>query len=165
MPGDRTAPAVNGTPPFQRVSFSFVDASEDIRSIALQLPPGSTAAQIEAIATQLQALTNASLFKVEVTASYASSPDAGEALAELHESVYDNVAMLLKDQVNHSQNFFVPAPILDLVPADSDTPIGLELLALILALTAALEQGTTDDWQAVSARYTERREKNQRVLI
>lgn len=165
MPGTRTAGTVDGTPPFQRVSYSFVDASEDIRSIAIQLPPGSTAAQIEAIGAQLQLLTNASLFKIEVTASYASAPDAGNAIEELHESVFDNVAMLLKDQVNHSQNFFVPAPILDLVPADSDTPIGLELVALVLALTAALEQGTTDDWQAVSARYTERREKNQRVLI
>src|ERR1041384_1303111 len=160
MPGTRTAPAVDGTPPFQRATFSLIDSTEDIRSISIQLPPGATAAQIQAIATQLQDLTNASLYRVEVNAVYDSAPDPGNALEEVHISVFDNVVILLKDQLNHSLNFFVPAPVTDLQPADSDTPDTTELLALGIALTAALEQGTTDDWQNVSARYTERREKN-----
>lgn len=165
MAGTRTAPTVDGTPPFQTASYSFIDASEDIRSVSIQLPPGSTAAQIEAIGNQLQLLSNASLYKVEVKAVYGSTPDVGNADAVVHMSVYDNVVVLFKDQLNHSQDIFVLAPITDLQPTDSDTPDGTELLALGIAVTNALEQGTTDDWQAVSARYTERREKNQRTYI
>lgn len=165
MPGTRTAPAVDGTPPYKFASYQFVDSTEDIRSVGVQLPAGTTATQIDAIATQLQALTNASLFKVEVKEIYGSVPDPGNALAAVHISVYDNVVVLFKDQLNHSQDVFVPAPTTDLQPDDSDTPVAAELLALILAVTNALEEGTTDDWQAVSARYTERREKNQRTFI
>lgn len=164
MPGTRTAPTVDGTPPFQRASYSLIDASEDVRTISIQLPVGATAAQIEAIGTQLQDLTNASLFQIEVNQVYGSQPDPGNALEAVHLSVFDNVVLLLKDQLNHSQNFFVPAPVTDLQPADSDTPVVSEILALGIALTAGLEQGTTDDWQLVSLRYTERREKNQRVF-
>lgn len=165
MPGTRTAPTVDGTPPFQQVSFQFIDSTEDIRSVSIQLPPGATAAQIEAIAAALQARSNASLFKIEVKEVYASTPDVGNALAEVHISVFDNVVVLFKDQLNHSQDIFVLAPITALQPDDSDTPVGTQLTAIILAVTSALEQGTTDDWQAVSARYTERREKNQRTFI
>jgi len=165
MPGTRTAPTVDGTPAFQNVSFQFIDSTEDIRSVSVQFPPGTTAAQIEAIAIALQAKSNASLYNIEVTAKYSSAPDVGNALPEVHISVYDNVVVLFKDQVNHSQDIFVLAPITTLQPDDSDTPVGTQLTALILAMTAALEQGTTDDWQAISARFTERREKNQRTFI
>lgn len=165
MPGTRTAGTVDGTPPFQRAAFSLMDSTEDVRTISIQLPPGATAAQIETIATQLQSLTNATLFKVEVIDVYGSAPDAGNALEEVHISVFDNVVILLKDQLNHSQNFFVPAPIADLQPTTGDTPVTAELLALGLALVTAMEMGTTDDWQTVSARYTERREKNQRTFM
>ena len=165
MPGTRTAPTVDGTPPFQYASYQFIDSSEDVRSVGVQHPPGATAAQIEAIGVQLQALSNASLFKITVQAVYGSTPDVGNALAAVHISVYDNVVVLFKDQLNHSQDIFVVAPIADLQPTDSDTPVPAELTALILAVTNGLEQGTTDDWQAVSARYTERREKNQRTYI
>lgn len=165
MPGTRTAPAVDGTPPYVYVGYKFIDATEDVRTIGIQLPSGATAAQIESIGTQLQALSNASLFSIEVKQIYASVPDVGNALAAVHISVYDNVVMLLKDQENHSQDLFIVAPTTALQPDDSDTPDGTALTALILAATAALEEGTTDDWQAVSARFTERREKNQRTYI
>jgi hypothetical protein len=165
MPGTRTAPTVDGTPPFQNVSYQFIDSTEDIRSVSIQFPPGTTSAQIEAIAVALQARSNASLFNIEVKASYTSAPDVGNALAEVHISVYDNVVVLFKDQVNHSQDIFILAPITDLQPTDSDTPVASQLIAIILAVTTALEQGTTDDWQAISARFTERREKNQRTFI
>ena len=165
MPGTRTAPTVDGTPPYQTASYQFIDASEDVRSISIQFPPGTTATQINSVGTQLQALSNASLFKIEVKQVYGSTPDVGNALAVVHMSVFDNVVVLFKDQLNHSQDVFVVAPTTDLQPTDSDTPDGTELTALILAVTAGLEQGTTDDWQAVSARYTERREKNQRTYI
>jgi len=165
MPGTRTAPTVDGTPPYQNASFTFIDHTEDVRSISLQFPPGTTAAQIDSVGTALQARSNASLFKIEVKQIYGSTPDVGNALAEVHISVYDNVVVLFKDQLNHSQDLFVPAPTTALQPDDSDTPIGSALTAIILAVTAGMEQGTTDDWQAVSARFTERREKNQRTYI
>lgn len=165
MAGVRSAPTVDGTPPFQTASYRFIDSTEDIRTVSIQFPPGTTAAQIEAVGTQLQALSNASLFQIDVRAVYASTPDVANADPVVHISVFDNVVVLFKDQLNHSQDIFVVAPTTDLQPDDSDTPVGSELTALILAVTNGLEQGTTDDWQAVSARYTERREKNQRTFI
>jgi len=165
MAGVRTAPTVDGTPPWQNVSFAFIDSSEDKRSISGQFPPGTTAAQIEAIAAALQTRSNASLYEVRVTAAYSSQPDVGNADAVAHISVFDNVVMLFKDQANHSQDFFIPAPTTDVQPTDSDTPDTTELLPLGLVITNALEQGTTDDWQVISARYTERREKNQRTYM
>jgi len=165
MPGTRTAGTVDGTPPFQRVSFAFIDATEDIRSVSIQVAAGATAAQINAIANQLQLHSNASLYKITVEAVYDSQPDPGNALDEVHISVFDNVVVLFKDQENHSQDIFIVAPTTDLQPANSDTPDTTELLALGVAVTAALEEGTTDDWQAVSARFTERREKNQRTFM
>ena len=165
MPGTRTAPTVSGTPPFQQASYQFIDHTEDVRSISIQFPPGTTAAQINSVGTALQSHSNASLFKIEVKQVYGSTPDVGNALPEVHISVYDNVVVLFKDQLNHSQDVFVLAPTEDLQPDDTDTPVGGELTSLILAVTAGLEQGTTDDWQAVSARFTERREKNQRTYI
>lgn len=165
MPGTRTAPTVDGTPPYQVVSYQFIDASEDIRSVSVQFPPGTTPGQIEAIAAQLQSKSNASLFNIKVSAAYSSPPGAGNALEAVHLSVYDNVVVLFKDQLNHSQDIFIPAPIEALQPADSDTPDASQLTGLILVVTTALEEDTTDDWQAVSARFTERREKNQRTFI
>lgn len=165
MAGTRTAPTVDGTPPWQDVSFRFVDASEDVRSVSGQFPPGTTAAQIEAIAAALQTRSNASLFEVRVTDSYASAPDAGNADPVVHISVFDNVVMLFKDQENHSQDFFIPAPTSDVQPENSDQPDTAELIPLGLVIVNALEMGTTDDWQTISARFTERREKNQRTLM
>lgn len=165
MAGTRTAPTVDGTPPWQNVSFMFIDASEDSRAISGQFPPGTTAAQIEAIAAALQTRSNASLYRVDVTASYASQKDPGNADPVVHLSVYDNVVMLFKDQENHSQDFFIPAPTTEVQPDGSDTPDTTELLALGIVIVNALEQGTTDDWQVISARFTERREKNQRTFM
>lgn len=165
MAGVRTAPTVDGTPGYQHVAFRFIDSTEDVRSVAIQFPPGTTAAQIEAVATQLQALSNASLFEVIVEGRYSSVPDVANADNVVHISVFDNVVVLFKDELNRSQDIFVVAPTTALQPDNSDTPDGTELTALILAVTNGLEQGTTSDWQAVSARFTERREKNQRTYI
>jgi len=165
MAGTRTAPTVDGTPPWQNVSFQFIDSSEDIRSVSIQFPPGTTAAQIEAVAAALQTRSNASLFNIEVKAAYASAPDAGNADPVVHLSVFDNVVMLFKNQLNQSQNIFIVAPTTDVQPTGSDTPDTTELIPLGLVVVNALEMGTTDDWQVISARYTERREKNQRTYM
>lgn len=165
MAGTRTAPAIDGTPPWQNVSFHFIDNTEDSRAISGQFPPDTTAAQIEAIAAALQTRSNASLYRVDVTSSYSSQPDPGNADPVVHLSVYDNVVLLFKDQLNHSQNFFIPAPTEAVQPDNSDTPDTAQLLALGIVIVNALEEGTTDDWQVISARFTERREKNQRTFM
>ena len=165
MPGTRTAPTVNGTPTFSRVSVRMIDASQDIRSVAWQLGLGATNAQIEAAVDNIQDYSNASMFQIEVTAVYNSAPAVTNALAEVYPSVYDNVVLLYKDALNNSQNIFIPAPTTDLQPSGSDSPDPVTL-ALIRASFAATMNGTgTAGWAPISARFSERREKNQRIFI
>lgn len=165
MPGTRTAPAVDGTPLYDKLAIHYVDASGDTRSDSLQIDPTATNAQIESLVNLIQAQSNASIYKVERTAAYSSNAQPASALAEVYPSVYDNVVLLFKTPMNQSQNTFIPAPDADIMPTDSDVPDVVALLPLRLAWQAVLEGTGTVDWQSVSARFTERREKNQRVLI
>lgn len=165
MPGTRTAPAVNGTPSFSRVSVTLIDASGDIRTVSWQMGPGVTNAQIEAAVDNIQDYSNASMYKVEVSAVYNSAPQQTSALAEVYPSVYDNVVLLYKDALNNSENVFIPAPTTELQPSGSDTP-DTTVLAGIRASFAATMNGTgSAGWTPISARFTERREKNQRIFI
>ena len=87
----RTAPAVDGTPDFQKVSFAWIDASGDLRSDSLQVPAAATSAQIEAFAEALADISNAVLYKIEVSAVYNSVPDKSSAVEAPKDSVYDNL--------------------------------------------------------------------------
>lgn len=165
MPGTRTAPAVDGTPLYDNLSIHYVDASGDTRSDTLQIDPTATNAQIETLVNLIQAQSNASIYKVERKAVYNSNPLPSSALAEVYPSVYDNVVLLWKTPTNQSQNSFIPAPDSDIMPPDSDVPDIAALTPLTLAWANVLQGTGSVDWQAVSARFTERREKNQAVKL
>jgi len=165
MPGTASAPTVDGTPLYDRVSVHYVDASGDIRSDTIQIDPGTTDAQIQTMVGLIQGNSNASIYKVERTAVYASAPNPTNAVSAVYPSVYDNVVLLFKTLLNQSQNIFIPAPDEDIMPADSDSPDTAALIPTVVAIINVLEGTGTTDWSGVSARFTERREKNQRVLL
>lgn len=161
----RTAPALTEDPNFSLIHSRWVDASGDIRSISLQIDPTATDTQIDALLDNTQTASNASLFHVEVGRVWSSNPSKASATAGVYPSVYDNVVILMKTPTNFSRNWFVPAPDATIMPSDSDLPIIIASSTLALSVSAVLEGTSTADWDAVSARFTERREKNQRVLI
>ena len=159
----RTAPAVDGTPDFQKVSFAWIDASGDLRSDSLQVPAAATSAQIEAFAEALADISNAVLYKIEVSAVYNSVPDKSSAVDAPKDSVYDNLVTLAKTALNASQRAFLPAPEggIFVTGTDQIDPANVDLGTMFTAFLALIGAGYT----IVSARYTERREINEAVKI
>lgn len=161
----RTAPAINGTPSYQRVSFHWVDASGDMRSDSADLPAGATVAQIEDVVEEMAANSGASLWKVEQAAVYEGDSSKTNANPTApRNSVYDNVVGLLRNTTTRkTQNAFIPAPSPTLFSPDTtdnpDTdPTGV--LAGIMSVWEVMLGAAA--WVPVSARYTERREMNTR---
>lgn len=159
----RTAPAVNGTPQFKKVSFRWIDFSGDKRSDSLQIPAAATDAQIEAMAEALADGSNASLYAVVPEFWYNSTPDKTNAVNEPKDSVFDNMVMLAKTAANLSQRGFIPAPIDGLFAPTTDqpNPASTELVAIMTAFLALVGAG----YSIVSLRYTERREINEAVNV
>lgn len=159
----RTAPVVDGTPDYQKVSLAWIDASGDLRSDSIQVPAAATAAQIEAFAEALADISNASLYRIEVSAVYNSVADKSDAVDAPKDSVYDNLVTLAKTNLNASQRAFLPAPEGAIFVAGTDTidPANVDLAAMFTAFLALIGAGYT----IVSARYTERREINEAVKI
>jgi len=160
--GTRTAPAVNGTPQYQLASFAFVDVSGDVRSVAIQGPAAATNAQWEAIAQAFEDATQASNWQINVQFVYEGDKDPGSAVAGSRDSVYDNVTNLLKNTARVSRDVFIPAPASEIMNGDLDeiNAASTELAAFYTALLAV-----STGFTVRSARYTERREINKRVLI
>lgn len=159
----RSAPTVDGTPGYYRISMHWIDASGDKRSISVQTE-SAEAEDVEAFVAQAQLLSNASLYEVEVTQVYAGTPAKANATAGVYPSVYDNVVVLYKTPNNFSQNAFIPAPDASIMGTDSDVPIVANLTAFNTTFLA-LANGGLVTYTPISARFTERREKNQRVMI
>jgi len=161
----RTAPTVNGTPTFQRVSFHFIDATGDQRSDSYNVPAAATVAQIEAAGAAIAASSHASLWKIETTAVYEGNSSKTNADTGVeNNSVFDNVVILFRNPTTRAtQDGFVPAPAVELfVSADSDTPDtdpAGDLAGVASAIEAMLGAAA---WNVISARYTERREMNTR---
>lgn len=160
--GTRTAPTINGTPSYQLASFAFVDVSGDVRSVAIQGPAGATNAQWEAIAAAFQDATQASLWSANIQDVYEGDKDPGNGVSGSRDSVFDNVAVLLKNTSRVSRDAFIPAPAPEIMNGalDEIDPASTELAALFTAILAV-----SSGFTVRSARYTERKEINKRVLI
>lgn len=159
MPGTRSAPVVNaGTPNRVTLSVRMQDFGGDKRSVSLDVPNAVTDAQIDAYVDALQALTNSTVYEIEKGQKYTSVPMQANALNDSRESVYDNVVLLLKDvSINKAQDAFVPAPINTLIDDGDVVDTSLVAYETWRDATDALLAG---NYEAVSVRFTERREKN-----
>lgn len=158
----RTAPVVDGTSPFQRVSFHWIDYTGDQRSDSLVVEAATTAAAIEAAAVALGAASHANLWKVEVTGVYEG--DASKTNAETganNTSVFDNIVALVRNTATRqTQNIFIPAPEAVLFDgADTDVPDTDPAGALATTIAAVMGL-LAAAYNPISARFTERREIN-----
>lgn len=158
-----TASAVDGTGDYARVSFSFIDWTGDPRSISALVPAGVTAGQIQGVAEALGEYSHAVLWKVEVTQVYEGSSSKTGASDDGRASVYDNVVVLFRNPTTRqTQDMFVPAPVeLLFIPAtDSPNTDPTSDLAVLSSLWENMLGAAA--YNPISARYTERREINQR---
>lgn len=161
----RTAPSVTAAPQRLQISVFLVDASGDKRSVTLNTTNVSvTDAQINAYVDALAAITQANAYGVSVERLYVTSASRSDALVGQRNSVYDNIVTLFKNpaQINGAVNGFIPAPVPALLVGNTDTPnpsgAGYD------TYTDAVEVILGSGWDDESMRYTERREKNERVI-
>lgn len=151
----RTAPTVDGSPTFKRVSVTVYDYTGEQRTDSYQLDAAATEAQIEAFVAALQVTSNATIWRVQVAGVYNSVGDPSNADEEVWEEASANVVLLAKDVSNNSQDWYIPAPSNDLFlegtenidPANTD--LG-DVLTAILAMRSG--------FSFVSARFTSRRD-------
>lgn len=163
----RTAPTVNGTPTYQQVSMTFIDYTGDVRSISFNVPAAATVAQIEAAAEAIADGSNASLFKISTSAVYEGNGSKTNATSGAnHSSVFDNMVLLYRNPTTRAtQDGYVPAPVDDLFIEGTDDPNtdpAGDLAGIISAIEGMLGAAA---WNAISARFTERREINQRTRL
>jgi len=154
----RTAPTVDGVPNERAVSFSFIDASGDERSVRIVNDVAATNAEIEALAAALAAATNASLWRVKSEQLYIGAKQASDATNQTYPSNYDNVVINLKLSTLVTQQGYIPAPQGVMIPAGDVVDVSN---ALYTAVRDAYLTVVGSGYAAQSVRFTERREKNE----
>lgn len=163
----RSAPNVNGVPTYEAVSIRLIDASGDLRTVTLQSEGTLTAAEVQSYVDAFQAITNASIYEVQVNDVYWSKPTKSLATDAPKDSVFDNIVILAKASPLLAQNGFVPAPVSGVFVDGTDNPdladtalqtFATELLSVLNG--GALGSGTYDIFQY---RYSERSEINTAV--
>lgn len=161
MPGTRTAPTVDGTGTFGRISMSLVDAQGDIRSISLIVDQAISAANQEALVAATQLITNASVYSVEFTKVYSGARATSNASDTVVNSVFSNIVYHVKASPTSSQRAYVPAPVDAVFVAGTDTPdiVDTDLAAWFGSVLTAVGGAYTGQ----SVRYTERREVNDAI--
>jgi len=156
----RSAPTVDGTPNLKKVSMTFVDRSDDQRTVSQYIEAAATAAQIEGLVAAAAAASNANIFRVEVSDVYNAARVSSQALAAEENSVFDNVVLLMKESSSPSgTDTFLPAPVRAVFVGDSDNINNTN--ALYTAWRDACVLVGLGTLVPISVRYTERREKNQ----
>lgn len=162
MPGTRTAPTVDGTFTFVKVSISLMDWTGDIRTDTYQFDAGSTNAQIETFVAATQAISNSTIYAVEVRQTYNSQPEQTNALEEVWENAQDNLTILAKNALNVGFNTFVPAPINAIFIENTEEidPTNTALLAYLTSITP-MKAG----YNLISARLSHRKQIGKAVKL
>lgn len=158
MAGTRTAPTVDGSPNKVILSLSVIDASGDKYSDSLLLTSVPLDADIEALVAAYQAVTQASVYRVNVQVQYEGDIDADNAETDQRNSVKDGINLLFKDLTTfQTQTPRVVAPIPEVMQGNQDIPL-LTYAAMITYIAEAGDILTAYALQ--SAQYTERRERS-----
>jgi len=162
MPGTRTAPTVDaGTATFVRVTLALIDSRGDKRSVSIRASAAIVPAAIETLTAAIQAATNASVYRVGFTYVYEGDALGSNASEAVVESVYDNVAINFKDVAgNRQQTVYIPAPVGDII-LDGDIVDTAD--AIYTAVRDAYDTALAGDYTPITARFTERRDKNDAV--
>lgn len=155
---------MTGNPNFKTATFRFVDARGDKTAVSVSTLLTATTAQIAALRTALGNATNANLYEVQITETFAGLPLASLALDQVFTNTDSVVNILFKNQVTlESAPFEIPAPAGGMIIAnesvDTEDP-------LFIAVSEAVQDVLGDlAWVAYTARFTERRNINKAVQV
>jgi len=164
MAGTRTAPEVDVVGSnLNSTTLHFIDASGDQFTDSIQTVAPLGLGVVEAYATDYQAATQASLWKVTVTNSWYGEPDPDNAQALFRGSVKDGINLLFKNGTTLSaQSPRLIAPIAGIMQGNQDIPL---LTATEMATLIATYQTMLAGFDLISAQFTERRERSNNPRI
>lgn len=165
MPGTRSAGTVDGTPDFLEVSFQWIDYVGD-RYTCSFIASGTTAtpAEIEALAADMQAISNASLWNVRVTQDYRGAMLKSNALEEVWNDAEDVMVIHYKNLTSRADLYVnVPAPLDDIFVEGTEQvdTAHADFTALLASVAAILPTG----FNPATVRFSKHREVNQAELI
>jgi len=161
MPGTRTAPTVDGTPNKRVISIRGIDSDGTKRAIDYSVAIGATPAEVEAVVATLQLASNMSIYEVNDGYVYTSNALSTSAAAAVQQSVRQNIVILFKDDVTfETQEAYIPAPISSLFTTGTKNVIVTN--ATYTNYRDAVGVVLAADYGAISVRYTERRQINQK---
>lgn len=152
----RTAPTFDDTPNYRVLSLRMIDISGDKRAEGFEISPTATAAAIEAFVAGYAARTRANIYAIVDQQSY-SSPASNATATDgaKSASVADGINFLYVSNTNESEDVRLVAPIDTLMVGDTDA---VDPTAAA-AFNALVEPLLTGSKVAITAQYTERKEK------
>lgn len=161
MPGTSTVTDITVANPAYDISFRLVDSSGDQRTVTFRTPPQGSpppTADVKAVGDALQAASNASLYEINITTRWIGPKDAGQADKATVESVFDNIVINYKDAAQRTQqSAYIPSPLGTLIlSGDVVGTSQIEYTNYRDAVDTLLGGG----YEPITARFTERREKN-----
>lgn len=132
------AGAVDATPTRKIYHLSYIDSEGKLRTDSYDVPSGVTDAELNALTAAVGAVTNASLYAIGVTNWFATGVAQKSDADDLtNDSVKDNLVILMKNAVNDSFDFFVPAnleTVTMVAGTENPDPATTEMAALFAAL-------------------------------
>lgn len=155
---------IPATVTYRRLKIGLIDDSGDKRSLSLRVDNATTLVQARAVASTLGDITSASIYSLELSDVFEANPLASQALDGEQNSVFENVVISFANRAQGTTfQAYIPAPIEAIMQGDTDTVnvANAEYLLYLNAINAVKIAG----FDAVSVRYTERREINDSVAL
>jgi hypothetical protein len=167
MAGTRTAPLLHDgtsdqTPNYKSLSISMIDYTGDQRTETIKVDAAATLTQLEAIVAALQAITNATVYKVIVGDVYSSVGSAANAGENVWENIQDNVVALYKDNQDNAFNSFVPAPEDSIFLEGTEN---VDLTNVPLSQYTAAIAAARSGFSLVSLRFSHRKQIGKRIKV
>lgn len=161
MAGTQSAPAIDGTPQKKVLSLRMIDSDGTKRALDYDCELAVTNLQLNSVMSSLQACTNASIYEAVVSEVYTSNALSTNASNAVQQSVRQNIVILFKDDVTFdTQEVYIPAPLSAIFTTGTKN-INVAN-AQYTAYRDFVDSALGADYGAVSVRYTERRQINQK---
>lgn len=163
MAGTRTAPDVTGTVDYKIVTIFYMDYKGRRKADSVQVDDAATSIQIEAYVDAAQALSNGTIWRVDISEVFAGAKLVANANEVVFVSVEDGMVTQLKSALNASQNTFVPALVETAMVEGTynvDHTAGI-VTTYLTAINALMPSGTV----AVGIRFSEHTKINKQQAV
>lgn len=164
MAGTRSAPTIDGSPNAKQVSIRWIDYTGEKRSDSVRVNIAITPALVEAAVAAAQAISNASIYEVQMKDLYTSEASPGLASETVYEDIGSNMVVQYREPtLGTSQRGYIPSlNNVSLEDGTENVDIALPAnIAFFSAFLAMLPAG----YATVGARFNQKRDLNQQIKI